>query len=222
MGGLSKGAWLNYKDGVLVALDIKHSGDLDVEELLDFVNDVDMNALMYNAVELRSKTLEKVQLKKQLLKQWNDDEMVVQHLVHPDSYFSIKDIEIDNTVLTEEGYHCCLKDGFYKMFYLGQSSIDLAVRSTISEGATINESFILPTLRVQEELCETEPDCMIVSWFYYCDGLIILVDQDNHGGIEMLKTLEESLKLGNLLLVNDKNKSMLHFIFTNKVREVSA
>lgn len=220
MNGTSKGSWLNYKDGVLVSLDVKHDGDLNVEQLLDFINDVDMNALMYNPMELRSKTLDKVQMKKRLLKQWNDDEKIVQYLVHPDSYFSIKDIEIDNDALIDEGYNCCLKDGFYKMFYLGQSSIDLASRVTVCEGDTIDETVLLPTMSMQDELCETTPDCMIVSWFYYCDGLTILVDRENRGGIEMLKTLEDSLKSGNLLLVNDKNKNMLHFIFTNKVREV--
>lgn len=218
MSNMSMNSWLQYRDGVLVSLDLKHDGSLNVDELLDFINDIDMQELMYNKTELRSRNLEKVKVRKSLLEKYFGDESICNRIVHPDSFFSVKDIEIDNEALKGK-FRCSLFDGFYKLVYIGQASRNSAINHLLYDGDTINESYLLPTLSSQG-IITGDKSCIVASWFYYCDGLMILVNDKYRQGIDMIKCLEKSLKSGNLMLVNDSNKNLLHIVFKDKIEEV--
>jgi len=216
MLNVSKKVSFETHNDKVVALKIEHDGNMSVERLLGYINDVDMDYLRYRPAELRRLCIKKVEIIKKLEEEWSGEVDLLPQLIHPDSFLRFYDTEICNCPLREHGMPTILRDGKYKVAYIGQESSSMVLNSLMR--GVVDESSLLPTRKLLNTSFCTGDSSVALSWFYACDGILVIASKTNARALQAMDTLEKSLKTGNLLLLNDTDKSTMYFVFSDNLR----
>lgn len=201
-------------------LTIGYRDNFNIIEMLNTLNSVDTDVLMYRPENLREANKHKQVLIKQLEVQWEGMIEVVPQIIHPDSSFYEQDVVINNRDLLERGLKPVLSDGEYSFLYLSpRSNLDSFVKAFLSsnEGKGINETFLIPTFTVQNRLDgKNKPKCVCV-WGSDLKGMAFVVDKKVNNESGVLQSIKTALLTGNLLMKNDDINKQFKLYFMNNV-----